>query len=112
MTRQDHLLVLVAEEATEVAIQACKALRFGLEDTKPGDNTVNNATRILHEMSDLKVAIGMLAEESVFFAGSCPLPNEKNRWEKAKREKVERLLAYSYTRDRLDKIQVQGVQNE
>jgi hypothetical protein len=31
---------------------------------------------------------------------------------KVKREKVERLLAYSYTRDRLDKIQVQGVQNE
>jgi transcriptional/translational regulatory protein YebC/TACO1 len=113
MTRQDHLLVLVAEEATEVALQACKALRFGLEDTKPGEDTATNAVRIVHEFTDLLTVLDMLSKESKFLeeTASNLLPSQNERM-KVKREKVERLLAYSYTRDRLDKIQVQGVQNE
>ena len=106
MTRQDHLLVLVAEEATEIALQACKALRFGLEDTKPGDDTATNAVRIVHEFTDLLTVLEMLSKESKFFdeTASNLLPSQNERMQ-VKREKVERLLPYSYTRDRLDKLQ-------
>ena len=34
MTREEHLLTIVAEECAEVAQRATKALRFGLTDPK------------------------------------------------------------------------------
>ena len=41
MTREEHLLTIVAEECNEVAQRATKALRFSLEEIEPGQEFSN-----------------------------------------------------------------------
>jgi hypothetical protein len=61
MTLTDYLLVLIMEEANEVAHRASKALRFGLNEIQPGQ-TETNGQRMVHEMIDL-AAVSRLLEE-------------------------------------------------
>ena len=56
MTRTDHLLTIVAEEAVEVAQRATKALRFGLTEVQEGHDA-NNADRLLRELNDLAAVV-------------------------------------------------------
>lgn len=56
-----YLLVKLAEEASEVAKEALKALQFGLESCNPVDRPdVTNQTRIMEEMEDLITIYQML----------------------------------------------------
>ena len=67
MTRLEHLLTTVAEEAVEVAQRATKALRFGLEqvqedaDDRPEQNPerLTNRQRLMDEFFQLRAVLGM-----------------------------------------------------
>lgn len=59
MTREEHLLTILAEECSEVAQRCSKALRFGLDEVQPGQ-TLNNCERINQELSDLMTVVHML----------------------------------------------------
>lgn len=88
MDKKEHLLTCLAEECTEIAHCATKALRFGLDDSEPGKDTTN-AQRIRQELDDLSVIVQMICEEEMI-----------NPWHnvdamKAKREKVEKYMAYA-----------------
>jgi len=69
MTEREHLLVCLAEEATEVAQAACKALRFGLDDDRgSGLRTAHRA--LSEEMADLLAVLRLLEDEhklSIYF---------------------------------------------
>lgn len=62
MTRTEHLLSIVAEECSEVAQRATKALRFGLHETQPGQS-FSNAVRIMREYYDLVSVLEMLQDD-------------------------------------------------
>lgn len=59
MTRIEHLLTIVAEEATEIAQRATKALRFTLDEVQPGQDKDNRA-RLWHEVCDLVAVLELL----------------------------------------------------
>lgn len=58
-TEQQHLLGILGEECAEVAQQASKAVRFGLDRTKPGTDKTNREI-IEQELSDLVAVANML----------------------------------------------------
>lgn len=62
MTRQEHLLTILAEECMEVAQRATKALRFGLEEVQP-EQEASNSERILYEYADLLALMEMIFGE-------------------------------------------------
>ena len=65
MTREEHLLVILAEECNEVAQRASKALRFGLKDpdgSEPGQ-PYTNKDRLILEINDLLDVIEMVFGE-------------------------------------------------
>lgn len=82
MTRNEHLLVILAEECNEVAQRCTKALRFGLTEVQPGQEHTN-AQRIRYELADL---IGVV--EMLYFRLDPKLIG-------AKKDKVEKFLLYS-----------------
>lgn len=88
MNRQEHLLTILAEECTEVAHRATKALRFGLGEVQPGQG-LTNAERIVYELTDLLAVAMMLADE-----GHLVLEDQREA-EVAKRAKVEKFLLLS-----------------
>ena len=59
MNTTEHLLTILSEECAEVAHRACKAARFGMNDTQPG-LAHNNLQMLEHELSDLVAVAGML----------------------------------------------------
>ena len=61
MTRQQHLLICLAEECAEVAQRASKALRFGLQEIQPGQH-LTNAERLADEAIDLQAVLKMLTD--------------------------------------------------
>jgi len=64
MTREEHLLTIVAEECAEVAQRATKALRFGLTDPKgTQEGELSNKERLLQEYGDLMAAMRLLFPE-------------------------------------------------
>ena len=62
MNRQEHLLVIVAEECAEIQHAIAKALRFGLEDIGPEAESTN-AQQIHNEFNDLPARIQLLRGE-------------------------------------------------
>ncbi|NIQ80603.1 MAG: hypothetical protein GTN93_21425 [Anaerolineae bacterium] len=61
MKKEDHLLTVLAEECSEVAQQACKALRFGMDDFDPRDpERVSNKRRIEREVAEVIAVANML----------------------------------------------------
>jgi len=96
MTREEHLLTLMAEEACEVGQQATKALRFGLEEVQK-DQPLTNAERLRGELIDLLTIWEMLAE---FW--DHPTNNNFRDEIEAKKAKVEKWLEYSETLGKLD----------
>jgi hypothetical protein len=102
MTRADHLLWIIAEEAVEVAQRASKAARFGLEECEPGQE-LNNASRILWEMSHLLAAMEMLMDDNfVFRAANRDHGKDLKIWGSEKKAKVEKYLKHSENCKRLD----------
>jgi hypothetical protein len=95
MTRQEHLLTIIAEECAEVAQRCSKAIRFGLDEMQPGQDKTN-AQRIIQEYLDLWAVMHMLTGESKHFADS--LKQTDASWtaqEEVKKLKVEKFLLYS-----------------
>ena len=54
MTREEHLLTIVAEECNEVAQRATKALRFSLEEIEPGQEFSNRERLFQEKLKELK----------------------------------------------------------
>lgn len=102
MIREDHLLLIVEEEAGEiaqaslrVAQAASKALRFGLDDGYPGTDRTNRED-LVKEVNDLLGTLELLQEQGV------ELPGLFDRGAiDAKKAKVERYLNYSRAQGRL-----------
>lgn len=96
MNRQEHLLSIVAEECAEVAQRASKAGRFGIDEIQSGQE-LDNRERILYEFADLCGALELLNGGCVIeqvVAGLRPQIN-------AKKDKIEKFLAYSAQRGTL-----------
>lgn len=91
MSREDRLLVILAEEAAEVAQEASKCLRFGPDEIYPPIG-MSNAMRVMVEYHDLMALVEMLQQEGV-------LPiigvGQEREWVEAKRKAVEKHLTYS-----------------
>ncbi len=87
MTRLEHLLIILAEECSEVAQRASKALRFGLDEVQPRQG-LSNEQRLWQELSDLVAVSEMLLAERGQ-GGVDPAAVQ------AKKAKVERFLEYS-----------------
>lgn len=86
MNRKEHLLTILTEECVEVAHEATKALRFGLND-KWKDNPTN-AEKLTQEMGDLMAIFNMLVTEGHVKPISIDVVE-------AKYAKVEKFLEYS-----------------
>lgn len=65
MTKQEHLLVILAEECAEVSQRATKALRFGLTDTRGSEpnQPYTNQERLFMEINDLLAILDLLFED-------------------------------------------------
>ncbi len=99
MTREEHLLTIIAEECTEIAKCATKALRFGLDDCEPGQFD-SNARRLCLECADLQAVLEMLNDLSSVLALASASVDTVEAISK-KKEKVEHFLDYSKERGRL-----------
>jgi NTP pyrophosphatase (non-canonical NTP hydrolase) len=61
MNNTQYALIKIAEEASEVAQAATKALRFGLDSACPVTK-ITNADKLIDEMGDLCIAVASLEE--------------------------------------------------
>lgn len=89
MTRTEHLLVCLAEEAAEIQQSVTKALRFGLNDTRPGHHGTNSK-EITIEFYDL-IAVGEMLQNE----GIIPVGGLKDKCIADKKVKVEKWLKYA-----------------
>jgi hypothetical protein len=64
VNRDEHLLVILAEECAEVAKETSKAIRFGMDEMMPGQPKTNRE-RVLAELQDLWAAVEMLGLQQV-----------------------------------------------
>ncbi len=86
MNTTEHLLVILMEECNELAQQASKALRFGLDEQR--DLPTSNRERMQAEWSDLRAVVEMLQAREIM------LPANSNQI-KNKKEKVLKYMNYS-----------------
>lgn len=89
MTREEHLLVILAEECNELAKESAKALRFGLNNGEPGKN-ITNRERITIEFNDLFSVVKMCVDEGILNLDIIDIEQIDD-----KRIKVEKYLEYS-----------------
>lgn len=91
MNFKEHLLVLLMEEAAEVAKETAKALRFGLEDRSVlNPDGPTNRERMVDELNDLMGVVAMLEEHAIV-----PVDWFSPIKQKAKREKVMQFMLYA-----------------
>lgn len=64
LTREQLLLICLAEECNEVAQRASKALRFGLHEVQPGQ-PYDNSQRLTDELIDLLGVMELLEQEKM-----------------------------------------------
>lgn len=103
MTRTEHLLTILAEEAAEVAQRVSKALRFGTGEIQPGQ-PLTNAERIVHEFYDLLAAYEMLHEDAMFVPRTFTADRSARGRIDDKKGKVEKFLAFSAGRGLVDDV--------
>lgn len=65
MTREEHLLTVLNEEAVEIAQAVDKALRFGLQNHHPDRPRETNELEILTEYYQLQGVMDMLVAEDI-----------------------------------------------
>lgn len=90
MNRQQHLLIILAEECNELAQEIAKALRFGIDEQR--DLPTSNRERIQKEYNDILAVVDLVNRENL------PFDMDFHRDEKlieAKRKKVARYMDYS-----------------
>jgi NTP pyrophosphatase (non-canonical NTP hydrolase) len=90
MTREEHLLLCLAEECAEVAQRVSKALRFGLSEVQAGQ-PLTNAQRIREELNDLLSVETILVDEGII----PDLGPDFTAVAKAKMAKIEKYFAIS-----------------
>lgn len=90
MTREEHLLVILGEECSEVAKETAKALRFGLDNKKPGQDKTNRQ-KIATEFNDLFAVVRMLIDDELLNGKEVFVEEQI----KTKMQKVEKYLEYS-----------------
>lgn len=95
MTKEEHLLVCLAEECAEIQKEVSKALRFGLENSHP-KYPGTPRERIEYEMNDLLGVIEFLAENGLHFA------QYPNRIE-AKKLKLQKYIQYAEEKETIKK---------
>lgn len=96
MTREEHLLTIVAEECAEVAQRATKALRFGLTDPKgTQEGELSNKKRLLQEYGDLMAVMKMLFSKELDYIPSTD-------YQKKKVDRIEKFLILSKEIGKLD----------
>lgn len=91
MTRREHLLLILAEEANEVAQRVSKALRFGCGEVQPGQE-LTNAERLAGEAADFLAVLEMLVDSSSEIHAAMEACESAIE---AKKAKVEKFLTYS-----------------
>lgn len=89
MNEQEHLLVVLAEECGEAIQEACKALRFGMGDTKPGQPD-DNRRRLERELAQALAVAEMLGLQI----------REEDKL--AKREKLYKYMDYARAKGTLE----------
>lgn len=97
MTKQQMLLLLLMEEAAEVAQACSKVLRFGANH-KPDVYPDTNADRLYKEIIDFQVIIDFLETEGVFKEITVELEKEMIR----KQQSTTRYLSISKDLGHLD----------
>lgn len=98
MNRIEHLLVILAEEGTEIGQDVAKCLRFGTEEIYAPIG-LTNAARLYQEINDLIAVAEMLQVHGIL---PPDLRNEDMIY--AKKVKVEKYLEYSVKCGTLDKV--------
>lgn len=91
MNLTEHHLIVLAEEAAEIAHRASKQLRFGADEVQPGQPDTNRH-RLREEVLDLMVCVDFLVESGQL------APISKYDIEvhsQHKREKINRMIAHS-----------------
>ena len=65
MNRTEHMLIKIAEEASEIVKDAAKAIRFGLADKEPGqdDTNLRRLEREFAQLSELSDMMGLLIRD-------------------------------------------------
>lgn len=86
MNRQEHLLIILAEECGEVIHEVTKSLRFGLDDYWKDNPT--NKIKLSQELGDLFGVYRMLINEKIIDEPSYSSTIDKE-------QKVEKWLLYS-----------------
>lgn len=98
----DYLLTKLAEEATEIAQRALKAVEFGLDEVQPGQEQ-SNAERVGGEVIDMITILLMLADLGVEIQASVAADEQVlNAMIAAKKAKVEKYMALSRTLGKLE----------
>ena len=95
MNKNEHLLVVLSEESSEIIKDVAKSLRFGLESIEPGQN-YSNGEKIENEIADFLGVVEMLQELNMIGE----ISKEKI---KKKKIKVEKYLKLSETLGTLKK---------
>lgn len=88
MKLNDFLLMLLAEECSEVSQRVCKSLRFGNDETQNGQE-MSNKERLSEEVMDLLTIVDILQTKELI-----DISNFDNHRIK-KEEKIEKYLKYS-----------------
>lgn len=101
MTRNEHVLWIVAEESAEIGQRASKAARFGMDEIQPEQN-LNNRGRLWYEFADLCGALELLNEGCVIEEVVRSLRPQID----AKKIKVEHFLKYSAECGTLDEGEI------
>jgi hypothetical protein len=99
VTREEHLLTIIAEECVEIAKCATKSLRFGLDSCGPGQIDTN-ARLMCMECADLQAVLEMLSESNCMFQLTGNSIDMKVAMA-SKKAKVEKMLERSLEHGRL-----------
>lgn len=96
MTVQEHLLTCLIEECAEVSHRACKALRFGIDDSDPTiENARTERVMLKQELTDLFAVVELLFDQSI-------LPDGFDRdAAREKKKKVRKFMDYARERGAL-----------
>lgn len=103
LSKIDYLLVKLAEEASEIAQDALKAVEFGLATVEPG-KTLSNSQRLASEIIDLSAVLEALVDEGVELrAEGVDTPAALNAAIARKRAKIEMYMGASRNLGKLEK---------
>lgn len=64
ISKQDYFLLKLAEECAEVSQMVSKCIRFGLNNTKPGED-MTNRERLIDEIEDIEATLHVLKAQEI-----------------------------------------------